>query len=251
MLLEVKLNSKELKKNTQVNIIIPNTDSAERPYKTMWLLHGLTDDHTAWLRHTRIEDYATEHNLAVVMPNVDRSWYTDSAYNVNYFSFVSKELPELYYYYFKGMSEKREDNIVAGLSMGGYGALKLALSCPDQYGSCIALSGALDITRKGLSCNLSEWRSIFGYEIKSPLDLAGSSHDVFALSENNRREGRSFPKLYMWCGREDSLITINREFDKHLSGLGVAHTFEESEGDHTWKWWDSHIEKAIKFVLDV
>ena len=247
MLLETKFYSRELKKSTQVNILLP--EGGDPPFKTLWLLHGLTDDHTAWTRYTAIERYAKERRLAVIMPNADRSWYTNTAYDVNYFDFITKELPDVCRRTLHGMSEKREDNIVAGLSMGGYGALKMALSCPEQYGYCISLSGALDITRKGRSYNLNEWKSIFVYNIENAEALSGSIHDLFALSAKCKSEGRPFSEIYMWCGLNDSLIGVNREFDHHLSCLGVAHTYTESEGDHSWKWWDVHIQTALDHIL--
>ena len=148
------------------------------------------------------------------------------------------------------MSQKREDNIVAGLSMGGYGAIKAAFSYPEKYGSCISLSGSLDITRKGRPCNLNEWQSIFGFDIESPLELEGSKHDLYALAAKVKTETKELPKLYMWCGTEDHLIDINRSFDQHLTELCIAHKFEMSEGDHSWKWWDLHIQNALDWILN-
>jgi S-formylglutathione hydrolase FrmB len=222
----------------------------EKPFKTLWLLHGLHGDNTSWMRKSSIERYVKKYNLAVVMPSVDRSWYTNTAYEVNYFNFVAYELPALMRSTFKAYSDKREDNIVAGLSMGGYGSLTLALTCPMQYGSCISLSGSLDVTRKGRKCNINEWRSIFGFDIETPDELCGSEHDLFALAKNNAESGLPFPKLYMWCGTEDTLIDINKKYDDHLTSLGVPHLFEFSEGDHSWKWWDMHIKDGLKYILD-
>ena len=251
MFLEMNFRSTELNRQTQVYVLLPDdTEENVAPCKTLWLLHGLSGDHTVWMRYTAIERYAKKHRLAVVMPNVDRSWYTDTAYDANYFSFVTKELPAVCFKAFRQMSQKREDNIVAGLSMGGYGAVKAALSYPEKYGSCISLSGSLDITRKGRPCNINEWRSIFGFDIESPLALEGSEHDLYALAAKTKAEGKAFPKLYMWCGTEDGLIHVNRSFDQLLTELGVAHQFETSEGDHSWKWWDLHIQGALEWILN-
>lgn len=247
MFLEMKFKSSELKKSVQVNAIIPE---GRETYKTLWLLHGLTDDHTAWARYTSVERYARDRGIAVVMPNADRSWYTNTAYGANYFNFIADELPALCRRVFKGMSERREDNIVGGLSMGGYGALKLSLSRPEQYSGCICLSGAFDITRKGRFCPIDEWKSIFGFDLETPLSLERSEHDVFFLAENRKKAGGLFPKLYMWCGTDDSLLGVNRDLDRYLTELGVAHAFEESEGDHSWKWWDAHLQDGLKYILD-
>ena len=248
MFLEMNFKSAELNRQTQVYVLLPDENTA--PCKTLWLLHGLSDNHTGWMRYTAIERYAKKHGLAVVMPNVDRSWYTDTAYGANYFSFVTKELPALCFKTFRQMSKKREDNIVAGLSMGGYGAIKAALSYPEKYGACISLSGSLDITRKGRPCNLNEWCSIFDFNMKEPLELEGSKHDLYALATKAKNEGMQLPRLYLWCGTEDSLIEINRTFDRHLTELGIAHEFETSERDHTWKWWDLHIREALEWAMN-
>ena len=251
MFLEMNFKSNELKRQTQVFVLLPDKkEESNDTYKTLWLLHGLSDNHTGWMRYTTIEQYAKKHNFAVVMPNVDRSWYTDTAYDANYFSFITNELPELCFRTFRQMSRSREDNIVAGLSMGGYGAMKIALSYPEKYGSCISLSGSLDITRKGRPCNINEWRSIFGFDIESPQELEGSKHDLFALAAKAKSEKKEFPKLYMWCGTEDELLPINLLFDQHLTDLGIAHKFETSEGDHSWKWWDLHIQSALDWILN-
>ena len=249
MLLNIDFYSNELKKNTQVCVLLPEGESVA-PHKTLWLLHGLSDDHSAWTRYTAIERYAREHRLAVVMPNADRCWYTNTAYGANYFDYITKELPALCRRHLRGMSEAREDNLIAGLSMGGYGALKLALRRPTQYGGCIALSGALDITRKGRPCDLAEWRSIFGYELTSPDDLGGGEHDLFALAGLVKQEGLPLPHIAMWCGTSDTLMHTNRDFDRHLTALGVPHTYEESEGDHSWRWWDLHLQRLLDRMLD-
>ncbi len=248
MFLEMNFKSTELNRQTQVYVLLP--DEKDAPCKTLWLLHGLSDNHTGWMRYTAIERYAKKHGLAVVMPNVDRSWYTDTAYGANYFSFVTKELPALCCKAFRQMSEKREDNIVAGLSMGGYGAMKAALSYPERYSACISLSGSLDITRKGRPCNIKEWRSIFDFDMKDPLELEGSKHDLYALATRAKNEGKQLPRLYLWCGTEDDLLAVNRSFDRHLTELGIDHKFESSEGTHTWKWWDLHIQSALEWILN-
>ena len=247
---EMNVQSQELKHEVQINVLLPDRKTEDAPpCKTLWLLHGLMGNHTSWMRKTAIDRYATEHNIAVVMPDVGRSWYTDTVYEANYFSFIAHELPEMFNRQFKGLSRAREFNMVGGLSMGGYGALKLALSHPEQYDTCISLSGSLDITRKGRETNLAEWRSIFDYHMETPLSLEGSKHDLFALAAKNKEAGLPFPKLYMWCGESDSLLPINRAFSAHLTNLNIPHIYEESEGDHSWKWWDIHMQDALRQTL--
>lgn len=240
--LQIDFFSEALSQTACVNVILPeNTNKTE--FKTLWLLHGRTDDHTAWMRYSAVERYAREHSIAVVMPCVDRSWYTDTAYGKKYFTYVTEELPEKMAQHFKGYSSKREHNIIIGLSMGGYGALKAALTYPERYCFCASFSGSLDITRKNRPYNLSEWRSIFGLDLESAEELSGTKHDLFHLAKS----GLDFPFIYMWCGTEDDLLDINRQFSAHLDSLSVKHTFAFSEGDHSWKWWDMHLENALKY----
>ena len=144
-------------------------------------------------------------------------------------------------YFFNGYSPAREDNLIMGLSMGGYGALKAALTFPEKYGFCASFSGSLDITRKNRTYNLNEWRGIFGFDLQSAAELEGTKHDLFALAGKNE----NLPHIYMWCGTEDSLIDVNKRFSEHLAQQGIAHTFQYSEGNHSWKYWDMQLQKAL------
>jgi len=254
--LEFHFYSKALKRVTTVNVILPEihkqAEGVGRPegtYKTLYLLHGLSGDHTNWLRKTSIERYANTYGIAVVMPSVGRSWYTDTACGEKYMTFVAEELPAVCRSYFVGMSDKREDNYIAGLSMGGYGALKIALTYPDSYCGCVSLSGALDITRENRPRDLNEWRALFGYELQDFAELNGTKHDVYALVDKNHAAGLPFPKLYIWCGTEDGLIHNNHRLRDQLEKLGIDHLYEESEGDHSWKWWDLHIQDGLEYLF--
>ena len=250
MLLEMNVKSKQLLKNTQVNILLPNNLSKASPCKVLWLLHGLSDDYTNWMRNTSIERYAGKYNLAVIMPSVERSWYSNTQYGMNYFNYITKELPEIIHNTFKGLSDKREDNIIGGLSMGGYGAIKSSLTYPEQYGWCISLSGALDVTRKGSTDRIKEWKCIFGFDIENPMELEGSEHDVLALAKKVKADGKCFPNIYMWCGEDDGLLYSNDNLDKVLTSLGVEHQYTVSEGNHAWSWWDLHIQDALEWVFE-
>ena len=251
--LDMKFYSESLKRCVSVYVILPEKTKtmigmdgvATESYKTLWLLHGLSDDHSIWLRRTSIERYAAERGIAVVMPCVDRSWYTDTAYGAKYFTFVTEELPRICRNYFRGMSAAREDNLIAGLSMGGYGAVKAALTYPERYAGCASLSGAMNIAYFSSNRDKEEWRSIFGYELEDAASLAGTKHDVFYLAE----QATSFPRIFIWCGTEDALISHNRDFRQKLTELGVEHEYRESEGNHSWKWWDEHIVSALDYLL--
>ena len=142
--------------STSLTVILPqatttqigmtgNARDADPPL--LYLLHGLSDDHTIWLRRTSIERYVAPLGLAVVMPQVHRSFYTDEVYGNRYWTFLSEELPELVHGFFR-LSRRRADTFVAGLSMGGYGAMKWALRCPERFAAVASLSGAVDIASR-------------------------------------------------------------------------------------------------------
>lgn len=256
--LELHYHSDALKTAVTVNVILPEKaktligmdGKTQKEMKTLYLLHGLSDDHSIWMRRTSIERYAAERGIAVVMPNVGRSWYTDTADGAKYFTFVTEELPRVCRSYFKGMSDKREDTLIAGLSMGGYGAIKAALRCPETFGGCASLSGAFDIFAERRLMIWDEWRGVFGFDLEKPSQLAGTQHDVFALVRRNFSAGVPFPKMYLWCGESDSLLSTNRDFRDLLIENNISHIYKESEGNHSWKWWDLHIQDALDYLLD-
>ena len=141
-LLTCHVESEVLETSTTFSAIVPQ-DEASPP--VLYLLHGITDDHTAWSRYTSIERYADEAGLAVVMPSAFNSFYTDEVHGHGYWTFVSEELPRLVRCLFR-VSDRPEHTFAAGLAMGGYGAVKLALTYPDRYAAAASLSGPLDIT---------------------------------------------------------------------------------------------------------
>lgn len=257
--IQLNYHSDALKMGVTVNVILPEKAKTMigmdakggTTYKTLYLLHGLSDDHSIWMRRTSIERYAAEYGIAVVMPCVARSWYTDTAYGAQYLTFVTQELPNACRGFFRGMSEKREDTFVAGLSMGGYGAIKAALTAPERFGGCASLSGALDICdfarRKQ---NLEEWRGIANFDLRDASELKGSRHDIFAIAERHAAEGKPFPKLYLWCGEQDELLLHNDRFHELLDTLSVKHVYKTSEGDHSWRWWDLHIQAAMQYLFE-
>lgn len=125
------------------NAVIP--EKVEDNIKTLYLLHGLSDNHTAWERRSSVERYAMNAGIALIMPNVDRSFYTDMKYGRNFYTYVSEELVDYTRKVFR-LSKKREDTFIAGLSMGGYGAFKIALRNSDTFSAAASLSGVLDIS---------------------------------------------------------------------------------------------------------
>ncbi len=216
---------------------------------TLYLLHGLSDDQTIWQRRTSIERYASEKGIAVVMPSADKSWYCDMKYGGAYFTYITEELPTVICSFFKGLSDEREHNFIAGLSMGGYGALKAAITYPERYKAAASFSGAVDIAAyvEG-RCEENEpyWYSVLGDFSK----VRGSKNDLFALAEK-AKDCNPKPDLYMWCGTEDHLISANRRLKEVLISSGFKLDYSESCGSHAWEYWDREVKNALDFFFKV
>ena len=225
------------------DVILPdNRKDPSRPLATLWLLHGLSDDHTIWQRRTSIERYAAAYRLAVVMPAVDRSWYADMQHGLKYWTHLSQELPELMRQYFP-LSARREDNFAAGLSMGGYGAFKLALNLPERYAAAASLSGALDLASIWASGERKEVLRLIGDQ--SP---KGTGNDLLHAATELVRSGKPQPRLFQWCGTDDFLYADNRNFRAHTRKIGLPVDYSEGPGGHTWDKWDEQIQKALVWL---
>lgn len=254
------------KTTRQIGLTGPADNTAPASgYPTLTLLHGLSDDHTIWMRRTSIERYAAARNLAVVMPAAGRSFYQDMASGARYWSYLNEELPAIMRSYFP-LAAAREHNYVAGLSMGGYGALRLALANPNRYAAAASLSGALDVARRcreagrqGSLLSRVEMESIFGAELR----VEGTQSDLFALSQSigkperagapsrgGARQKRATPPpaLYLSCGAQDSLLPENRAFHQHLEALQWKHDYSEPAGAHDWSVWEAEIQRVIDWL---
>jgi putative tributyrin esterase len=215
-------------------------------YKTLFLLHGGVEDAQSWLSYTNIEKYADKHHMAVVLPSVGNSFYADLAHGPAYWTFVSDELPRFVRSVFP-LSDKPEDNFVAGLSMGGYGALKLAFNMPDKFAAVASLSGAADIISV-----LTQSPGPSNLELEDYFDsmdaLKGSNNDLYALLKKQKEAGTKLPRLYMACGTEDFIYDMNKDFLKYAKSLNVDITYEEGPGAHTWEFWDEYIQKVLDWM---
>jgi putative tributyrin esterase len=215
----------------------------DKKHPTLYLLHGLSDDHTIWMRRTSIERYAAAKGIAVVMPAVNRSFYSDMPKGPRYWEFISEELPELARSFFP-LSDRREDTFVAGLSMGGYGAMKLGLSHPDRYAAAASLSGAMDVQWALESYPTDEFRWMLGESDT----LRGTDLDLFHLARRLAASGAERPKLYQCCGTEDFLYQDNIKFRDYCRELGLAFTYEEEPGTHDWGYWDAKIQRVLDWL---
>ncbi|MBE7054378.1 MAG: esterase family protein [Ruminococcaceae bacterium] len=243
--MQCSFKSEVLGQDVCFNAIIPQnvTDNI----KSIYLLHGLSDNHSNWSRFTSVESYVRNKGVAVFMPNVDRSFYTDMKYGRNYYTYISDEFIKYTRQVFK-LSTKREDTFIAGLSMGGYGAFKIALRNPDIFSAAASFSGVLDIVNR-LSTETA-WEKEKMLIVGENPDFNGeyAKEDLKYLLENFDKNAPKV-RLYQSCGTEDFLYEDNQNFRKWIKNTDFEHEYHEGPGGHEWKFWDKHIEKAIEFFL--
>ena len=253
---EVNFFSEVLNLQSSMVVLLPQRSLVDaqrrsrKKFRTLYLLHGRSDDHTAWQRQTSLERYVEALNLAVVMPAVHLSYYTDMAHGGKYWQFISEEVPAIVRDLFP-ISSNRKDNFVAGLSMGGYGAFKLALTHPERFAAAASLSGGLDIREKVSLDNprndetrLASLRNVFGDLNK----VSDSKHDLIALAKKVAK-GSVKPRLYQCCGTEDFLYKENLYFRDEIRKLPIELTYEEGPGEHTWAYWDTMIQRVLVWMF--
>ena len=251
--IECNFFSETLMLSTKMTVLLPEQTAGQigqsnvklrDKHPTLYLFHGGTDDDTIWLRRTSIERYVAPLGIAVVMPQVHLSFYTDMKYGMRFGTFISEELPRLARSFFP-LSDKREDNFAAGLSMGGYGAFKLALNHPDKFAAAASLSGAVDINsiRKMPVLGFDPLALVFGDD-----PIEGSQHDLFYMTKTVSESDGPKPLLYQACGTEDFLIEDNRRFRDHCESLNLSLTYQEEQGTHEWGYWDKKIQDVLKWL---
>lgn len=247
----LKFFSETLDRNVDINAIVPQRSAggdigisnrgSQEKYKTLLLLHGLSDDNTIWCRRTSIERYAVEHGIAVVMPSADRSFYTDMKHGDKFFTFISQEVLRVARE-FLPLSDKREDTFVAGNSMGGYGAFKAALKNPDIFSAAIGLSSVADVDKfmKERSPHLMD--NVFGESVPD-------SERLFFLFEQIKNQTLK-PRIYSCVGKDDFMYEDNVKLSKIIEKSGCDYTYVEADGAHNWEFWDKHIQNALKWLFN-
>ena len=250
-LIQVNYLSKALFRNVPINVILPvdrfdaDADKYLMPqgykFKTLYLLHGLLGNYTDWVSRTRIQTWAEEKNLAVVMPSGDNAFYFKSRTPWNdYESFIGEELVDITRRMFP-LSDRREDTFLAGLSMGGYGALRNGIVFSETFSYVAGLSSALHIFD-----DLSQEANLGLFD-----DLEAASKTKLnprIAVEEMLNQKRVIPQLYMACGTQDDLMSANEEFRDFLQAKGIDVTWDEETGGHDWDFWDSQIKKVLDWL---
>ncbi|MCI8517795.1 MAG: hypothetical protein HFG75_13180 [Hungatella sp.] len=256
-LCEMTFYSEILKMDTQISVILPEKEQGigMGGYGTgksdvcpvLWLLHGRSDDHTIWLRRTSIERYAVPLGLAVVMPEVSYSRYLNMAYGPAYYDYMTQELPRLCRQIFPSFSSRREENFIAGLSMGGGGAMYIGLRRPENYSHIGMFSTGGAVPLEPL------WRTgdsgdKLGEDIYGTADtgsLKGGPYDLFVLARKAWESGMTLPSIYHTMGTEDprypAAIAV-KHFFEGLPGNPFRYEYHEGPGSHEWAFWDQWIQ---------
>jgi S-formylglutathione hydrolase FrmB len=238
--------SETLELDTSMTVLLPQGRPAgSPPPPVLYLLHGLSDDHTAWTRWTSIERYANAKGLAVVMPQVHRSFYADEAYGMRFWDFLSQELPQVVEQFFN-VSTRREDTFVAGLSMGGYGAMKWALREPGRFAAAATLSGALDLAYIQEFDLRPHIRALVA-RVFPDRTIAGRDEDLLHLVKS--ADPATLPRLMLRCGTEDHLLKQNERFVAACAAAGVELDAGFAPGEHEWSFWDQHIRTVLDWLL--
>lgn len=250
-LANLKFFSEALGMQTEVYAVLPQKQlsgeigvCSKEPgegYKCLYLLHGLSDDFSIWMRRTSIERYAQKYGVCIIMPNGEKSFYTDMKYGSNYSTYISEELPSIMQQFFN-VSRKREDNFIAGNSMGGYGAIKTALKKCGSYCAAAGLSSVADI-EKVKERFKSVLIPVFGEDLKIPDD-----ENLFGLAEKCA-ENADKPRIFMGVGTEDFLYADNLGLKSKFEELGYDFKYIESKGDHNWELWDEYIQYVLEWMF--
>lgn len=241
-LCELRYFSPSIRRMTCATIILPEGEQMTGPFPVLYLLHGYSDDHTVWSRRTSIERYAERLPLIIVMPEGGNGFYVNAQQGFAYDTAITQDLIGYVDRMFP-TDARREARVVGGLSMGGYGAIKLALSHPDLFCAAVSHSGALAFTHKVPADRYAERVALHGEHPK------GGPYDLFALVEHADRA--HLPALRIDCGVDDGLIEANRAFHAHLDTLGIPHEYAEFPGAHTWAYWDEHVQEALAFFARI
>lgn len=270
-LIEVNFCSSTLNMNTQLTVVMPEKMNGvgvrtgfyreDHLFPVIYLLHGGGGDHTDWIRYSSVERYASELGLAVVCPSVAHSAYCNMAHGPRYADFLHKEIWEFTHEMFR-LSTKREDNFVAGLSMGGHGAFKWGLSEPEKFAAIGALSAGNKIAEPPLT---TEQVSQFGVDFRAKRrelvygkqdlsDLIGNpEHDFFEMARRILQEGKPRPRIYHALGRQDHNyqgVQLTRKFFEEMEGNPFGYEYHEGEGTHSWEFWDEWIQKFLQWLVD-
>lgn len=252
MILRGTVYSCTLEMDTGITVIAPE----EGARKVVYLLHGLQGSNGNWADFTMLPAYAREHRAVFVMPEAGRSFYADMTYGGKYFSYVADELPEICKRVFN-VSAERGDTAIVGGSMGGFGALKCALSRPERYGFCCAFASACLFLRDDLEKHQAQFQEQYGEQLFRDFrailgeDLAWRPDmEILELAKKAAASAEK-PKIYTACGTDDPFHADNARLGGELRRLGFDLEYEEWPGGHDWAFFDEALRRALARMGDL
>ena len=237
----IQFRSKGLERTVTCTVLLPNPDLVgPGPYDVLVQLHGYHDDHTAWLYKSRLWNYAEKLPLIVVLPDGANCWWSNFGRALNFEDMVVNDIWD----YVHAMFPLRAGNrwAIGGLSMGGYGAIRLGLKHPLKFCSIFAHSSRIPVPDGDFIWSDPRWSESFQQALRADLDCYRWAKEI---------ERRLLPRLGFDCGTEDFLIEDNRQFHAFLEQIALPHTYAEYPGEHTWDYWDTHIRTALQQHADV
>jgi putative tributyrin esterase len=237
-LCEIRWHSQILERQVGTMVIVP--EEAKPPFPTFYLLHGRSDDYTTWLRLSRIEWYAKGYPFVIVMPEGFLGYYTNNDDGPAYAKYIGEELVEMIERNFPVIAKPSARHI-GGISMGGYGALRIGLGYTGKFASVNSHGGPLMAgSRDRPPTRFAKMWKIFSKHPK------GTEHDLVLLAKRAKRAGK-LPRMLIDCGREDHLLQDNRDYHAALEEAEVGHLYREFPGGHNWDYWDLHVRDALAF----
>lgn len=230
-----------LGKDVGMDVVLPD-GKALGDLKVLTLLHGYGENETKWIRASQIENMAQESSVAVFMPDGENGFYTDMEEGNQYWEFFSKELPIVKRNLFPGLSLRREDNMIAGNEMGGYGALKLAVKCPEQFGCVGSFSGDLDLKISFAKSGLDRiCEAVFGKK------QIRDEEDLFWLLSHKWKDSLKHTKVYVGYGYRDLSKDLNDRFSEFLSGKAGELKVSILNKNNRWELWNSLVSEFLAY----
>ena len=257
-LFEMEIYSQCLTRMTELYVILPDPGKGKKnargKYPVLWMLHGATDDYTVWQRQTSLERYVNKAGIAAVLPSADISFYTNTD-GGRYFDYVAEELPRIVGRMFP-ISNEREDNFIAGMSMGGFGTMKIGFTLPERYAAMGIFSSASFIDLMPTMEPGADPRHplylirelVFGEWDLSKVH--GTEHDMVYLAKKASESGKPLPKVFGCCGTCDGTISTEREMFEWMKKLDNPYdcVFMESCGLHDFDFWDQWLPVFMQWL---